>query len=589
MQNLKEYFRSISLQLIILITIICLSVSAYCLSIGVTIVFTHLFYIPIILVSYYYPKYGIKFAGFVSIVYLLSMALLPEINSGIIISALIRGLMFILVGIVVSYLSQIQKSAKEESEVNKNLFMELFNNIGSGIAIISRKDGGDEFILKSLNKKGMQIDSRREEEIHKTGHEINLREVERFNIYKEIMRVSDTGREEHFIREDINEEGIREWREFFIYTVPSGEIIVVFDDITGRKKQEKEILENGERLKLALNGARLTLFDYNLTEDTITINMQGREINSPIPETLPINEFYNYIHPDDLENFQAGITRIMNGDQKNISTISRIQSLNKEFRWYMLLGEIAEFSESYGPKRLIGISQDITDLRKYQESVEEANKKLNLLSSITRHDILNQVSALILYNRLLEGKIPPEEEEAKDYINKMDSISATIQKQISFTKEYHNLGVNAPSWQNLNDIIRHEEHIAYSGGLTLNDRSEDIEIFADQMINKVFYNLFENSGKYAEGAEAITVGFRTGDDGEGVITVEDDGCGIPDDKKKKIFDRGYGRNTGFGLFLTKEILDITNISIAERGAGGKGAKFEITVPKNRWRFTNSGQ
>jgi signal transduction histidine kinase len=589
MQNLKEYFRSISLQLIILITIICLSVSAYCLSIGITTVFTHLFYIPIILASYYYPKYGPKYAGLISLIYLLSLALLPEINSGIIISAVIRGVFFILVGIVVSYLSQIQKSAKEESEVNKNRFMELFNNIGSGIAIVREDRENNEFVLTDLNKKGRLIKNIPENKIGPLSLKKPSGEEEGFDIYSELKEVSETGKEKHIIKEFYDNSTDKIWIELYIYKIPSGEIIVVFDDITGRKKQEKEILENGERLKLALDGAGLTLFDYNLAEETITINTQNREINSPVPETISLNEFYNYIHTDDLEDFQADITRIINGEEKNLSTIKRIQSLNGETGWYMLLGEIAEFSESYGQKRLIGISQDITDLRKYQESVEEANKKLNLLSSITRHDILNQVSALILYNRLLESKIPPEEEEAKDYINKMDSISATIQKQISFTKEYHNLGVNAPSWQNLNDIIRHEEHIAYSGGLTIHDRSEDIEIFADQMINKVFYNLFENSGKYAEKAEAITVSFRPGDNGEGIITVEDDGCGIPDDKKKKIFDRGYGRNTGFGLFLTKEILDITNISIAERGVFGEGAKFEITVPKKRWRFTNSGQ
>jgi len=589
MQKIKDFLSLISFQLIIFITIICLSVSAYCLSIGITTVFPHILYIPIILASYYYPKWGIKFAGFISIVYFTFQVLLPEINSGILISAAIRGVMFIFIGMVVSYLSEIQRDAKEESEINKNRFMELFNNIGSGIAIISKKNGDGDFILKNLNKKGIQIEKSTEEEIHRAGQEIYLREVERFNIYREIMNVSDTGREEHFIRENYDENEICEWREFFIYKIPSGEIIVVFDEITERKRQEKELNESEERLKLALKAARLNLFEYNFKEDIINIHKPNYDVSSSFPESLSISEFYDYIHPDDLEIFQTEMSKALNREQKYLSSVQRIQFSAGDLRWYLILGEIVEFSESSGPKRLIGISQDITDMRKYQESVEEANKKLNLLSSITRHDILNQVSALVLYNRLLENKIPPEDEESKDYIDKMDSISTTIQKQISFTKEYHNLGVDAPSWQNLNEIIRQEEHIAYSSSLAVDDQTEDIEIFADRMINKVFYNLFENSGKYAEGADKITVGFKTGDDGRGIITVEDNGCGIPDKKKEKIFERGYGQNTGFGLFLTKEILDITNISIAERGTLDNGAEFEITIPENRWRFTNSGQ
>ncbi len=59
------------------------------------------------------------------------------------------------------------------------------------------------------------------------------------------------------------------------------------------------------------------------------------------------------------------------------------------------------------------------------------------------------------------------------------------------------------------------------------------------------------------------------------ITVED---------KKRLFTRGFGKNTGLGLFLSREILAITGITITENGTPGKGARFEITVPKGMYRF-----
>jgi len=63
--------------------------------------------------------------------------------------------------------------------------------------------------------------------------------------------------------------------------------------------------------------------------------------------------------------------------------------------------------------------------------------------------------------------------------------------------------------------------------------------------------------------------------------------GIPADKKEAIFNRGYFKHTGFGLLLSREILSITGITITENGIPGKGARFEITVPKGAYRFTKT--
>ena len=68
------------------------------------------------------------------------------------------------------------------------------------------------------------------------------------------------------------------------------------------------------------------------------------------------------------------------------------------------------------------------------------------------------------------------------------------------------------------------------------------------------------------------------------ITCEDNGVGIPTEEKSMIFERGHGVNTGFGLFLIREILDITKITIEETGLPGTGAKFEIVVPEGAFRF-----
>ena len=109
------------------------------------------------------------------------------------------------------------------------------------------------------------------------------------------------------------------------------------------------------------------------------------------------------------------------------------------------------------------------------------------------------------------------------------------------------------------------------------------EIFADRLFEKVFYNLIDNALRYGgAGMKTIRVSSQEIDTCL-LIVCEDDGVGISAEDKKRLFTRGFGKNTGLGLFLSREILAITGITIKETGEPGKGARFEITVPKGMWR------
>jgi len=72
-----------------------------------------------------------------------------------------------------------------------------------------------------------------------------------------------------------------------------------------------------------------------------------------------------------------------------------------------------------------------------------------------------------------------------------------------------------------------------------------------------------------------------------VLVCEDDGVGIPADQKEAIFSAGVGQNTGYGLFLVREVLFMTGFSIRETGEPGKGARFEIRIPRGSFRYSGS--
>jgi PAS domain S-box-containing protein len=221
---------------------------------------------------------------------------------------------------------------------------------------------------------------------------------------------------------------------------------------------------------------------------------------------------------------------------------------------------------------------DISDHKRSESAIREANRKLNLLSSITRHDVANQLTAVQGYTELAASKEP--DPVVKDYLGRIQSAVETIQHQIEFTRQYQELGVHAPSWFRVDEVIRG----AKPEKIRFRCSCDAFEVYADPMIGRVFFNLFDNAMKYGGHVTSITAGCKKRGS-ELVITFADNGVGIPPDEKQKIFEKGYGKNTGFGLFLVREILAITGIAILETGTFGKGARFEIIIPHGGFRKT----
>jgi signal transduction histidine kinase len=177
------------------------------------------------------------------------------------------------------------------------------------------------------------------------------------------------------------------------------------------------------------------------------------------------------------------------------------------------------------------------------------------------------------------------EGEVKDFIGKETASAKAIQKLISFTKDYEDMGVNAPVWQNVPSCIQKIIGSLQTGEVKIAIEMADVDVFADPLLERVFYNLIDNALRYGGDTMSIIRVTSQEENGSLVITIADDGTGIPDEDKKRLFSKGFGKNTGLGLFLSREILSITRITITENGDPRTGARFEITVPKNCYRFT----
>lgn len=234
--------------------------------------------------------------------------------------------------------------------------------------------------------------------------------------------------------------------------------------------------------------------------------------------------------------------------------------------------------------RLVAVEYAIHDIdawKQAESALIEANRKLSLMNSIVRHDILNQVTVVLGHIALLQDR--PLDQDVAEALEKQQVAAEIIQSQIEFTRDYQDLGVRSPRWFLVEPLITSAARALRPAGIRIVNELDGVSLYADPLLSSVFYNLLENAMRHGKTVTEIRV-TAVSEGGSVRIVWEDNGVGVPHEHKNQIFERGFGSHTGLGLFLVREILSITGIDIRETGTPGKGARFEIVAPENGARI-----
>ncbi len=228
----------------------------------------------------------------------------------------------------------------------------------------------------------------------------------------------------------------------------------------------------------------------------------------------------------------------------------------------------------------VTVMRDVTESRSMEKRLALANHRLDTMGRALRHDVMNELTVLNGHLELLSGTELAEKQ--RERLMKALNAAKRIDDLIEKTRVDHILDPVKPKWQALDQTVR--DGIRNSDLREVDLRMDlcDCQILADPMLPTVFGNLMDNSLRHGGKVREVRVavdhkGQRT------TIIWEDDGVGIPVDDKERIFEKGVGKHTGMGLFLIREILNITGMDIHEDGIPGKGARFVITVPASSIR------
>jgi PAS domain S-box-containing protein len=233
-----------------------------------------------------------------------------------------------------------------------------------------------------------------------------------------------------------------------------------------------------------------------------------------------------------------------------------------------------------GRSVLILSIRDLTGVQQIGDALRIANVKLNLLIGVTRHDVLNSLTVLLVYNGFIRER--EVDDATREILEKQQKALFAIRSQIEFTRAYDDLGVKSPFWQHVGNTAS-RAYAQFINTISFTCETGDLEIYADPMLEKVFYNLFDNAFRYGEDVTKVRL-YGAMDGTDLLLSFEDNGIGISEIDKARIFSRGIGKNTGLGLFLTREILAITRIGITENGGFRKGARFVLRVPRGAYRM-----
>jgi PAS domain S-box-containing protein len=230
------------------------------------------------------------------------------------------------------------------------------------------------------------------------------------------------------------------------------------------------------------------------------------------------------------------------------------------------------------------VGMDITERKQVENALYQVNTKLNLVSSVARHDILNRLT--IIYGTLSLLKDSLTDPNQIDFLKRAETATIAITRQMEFTRDYKDMGIEKADWQDVDETLHKALASNYGKEIQFDLRLNGLEIFADSWLKKVFFNLTDTIIRYGLQTNTIRGSYKESEEGLDLF-FEGDCKGIPADQKEKIFEHGYGNTNGFGLFLAREILVITGITIRENGEPGKSLRFEIQVPKRVYRFKES--
>src|SRR3990170_3089796 len=477
-----------------------------------------------------------------------------------------------------------RKKAEEKLRFLKEFNESIVDSIGDTLLVINPED----YTIKSLNEAALkQLKLRREDLIGKTCHEIthqSLAPCESPHNVCPVQEMLKTGKavtveHTHFDR-DNNEIHV----EVSAHPVRNkeGNIIQVLHlarDVTERAKNLEKMRFQAELLNAAGQTVIATDKDARITY----WNSAAEELHGWSEAEMKGQNIVD-VTPAETSREQAAdiLNRLIAGEYWSGEFLAK----RRDGTAFPAIVTDAPITNDKGEViGIIGVSTDITEQKWMQEVLEEAikqvaelNEKLRVVESLTRHDLRNKLAALNGLVYILKKRYG-ENQEAQQHLRDIELVAQQMLRILEFERIYSQVGAEELEYINV------EQHLTEAislfsdlkGAILIND-CHGLTVFADSLLRQLFYNLIDNSLKYGEKTSKIRVHYEVEKDQVKLI-YDDDGVGIPEEMRNDLFSEGFGKGTGYGLYLIKRICEAYGWTILETGKQGQGVQFTMVIPE----------
>jgi len=482
-----------------------------------------------------------------------------------------------------------RKKAEESLRESETRFRELFNNMSSGVAIYEAVDDGSDFVFRDFNAAGQRIDKTRREDV--VGKQVTqvfpgAKTIGLFDVFR---RVWQTGKAERHPMTLYKDGRISGWRENYVYKLPNGEIVTVYDDMTKRQLAQEYLQEERNLLR--------TLIDH-IPDKVYVKDKNSRFIicNKSVIASEGVKREEELIGKTDFDLYEQALAQQFFDKEQELMRTGR-PIINCEIQASDSDGSVRSILVTKVPLRdhsgnivgMVGINRDITErkqaehkLLEHQNHLKQLATRLTLTEERERrhiaseiHDEISQTLAMVKIKLDTLRNSPPSEASAAEIKEISSSVENVIQKTRTLTFELGNpllyvLGLEAAVAEWLSEQVQKRHGIAteFQDDGKAKPLDDDVKMMLFRNIRELRINCIKhaNAGK-------VRVNIRRIDDSIEVV-VEDNGVGFdPAEVRLTV-----GKKSKFGLFSIRESLENLGGHFEIVSKPGAGCKAIMTAP-----------